>query len=104
MGKKIYIAKAVFTGTETLHGQAIITEDGTIKNIIDESLLTGNDDVTDFGDALIAPAFIDIQLYGAHGRLLAVYPDAETVREIYQYCKNGGAAIACLRWLPIPTM
>jgi N-acetylglucosamine-6-phosphate deacetylase len=41
---------------------------------------------------LLAPAFIDLQLYGAQGRLLAVYPDEITVGAIYQYCLSGGAA------------
>ncbi len=42
--------------------------------------------------ATIAPAFIDLQLYGANNRLLAEYPDAQTVSDIVQYSKHGGAA------------
>ena len=33
-----------------------------------------------------------MQLYGANNRLLAVYPDVQTVADIVHYCKRGGAA------------
>ena len=35
---------------------------------------------------------MDIQLYGAYGRLLSAFPDRETVEAIYLYSKEGGAA------------
>ena len=49
-------------------------------------------EIIDFKNALIAPAFIDLQLYGAHKRLLIAYPDAESVKAIYDYSKAGGAS------------
>jgi N-acetylglucosamine-6-phosphate deacetylase len=48
--------------------------------------------VTDFGEeAIIAPALVDLQLYGANNRLLSVYPDAQTVSDIVEYSRKGGA-------------
>ncbi len=41
--------------------------------------------------ALIAPSFIDLQLYGAEGRLLSVFPDAATIHAIKRFCEAGGA-------------
>ena len=35
----------------------------------------------------IAPAFIDLQLYGAYKKLLSAYPNAESVKAIYDYSK-----------------
>ena len=40
---------------------------------------------------ILAPAFIDIQIYGAHGKLLAVYPEADSLFKLRDYCIAGGA-------------
>lgn len=44
---------------------------------------------------MIVPAFIDLQLYGAYGKLLAVYPEPDSLHRISEYSRKGGAA-ACL--------
>ncbi len=90
--KIIYKAHKIFNGNEILPQYAVIVNNGIIETVMPASSVHEDAEVIDFGDALIAPAFIDLQLYGAHGRLLAVYPDAVTVAAIYNYCLNGGAA------------
>src|SRR6476619_8489979 len=90
--KNIYKAGKIFNGNETLPEYAVIVNDGAIESVIPASSVHEDAETIDFGDALIAPAFIDLQLYGAHGRLLAVYPDEVTVAAIYNYCLSGGAA------------
>ncbi len=88
-----YLAATVYTGNSTLHHQALIVKDGLIEDSIPAvSLQKELYELVDFGEAILAPAFMDIQLYGAYDRLLAIYPDAETVAAIYQYSKAGGAA------------
>jgi len=87
----IYKAAKIFTGHEMLTSHAVIVNNGIIKNVIESSSIPGDEPVTDLGDVILAPAFVDIQLYGAHKRLLAVYPDAATVSAIYDYCAAGGA-------------
>lgn len=89
---KIYCAERIFTGYEMLHHHAITVNDNTIADIIPSNKINGNTEIIDFENALIAPAFIDLQLYGAHKRLLSAYPDAETVKAIYDYSKAGGAS------------
>src|SRR6266487_6448743 len=90
--KIIYKANKVFNGNEILPQYAVIVSNGVIETVMPFSSINEKAEVIDFGDALIAPAFIDLQLYGAHGRLLAVYPDEITVAAIYNYCLNSGAA------------
>src|SRR5436853_643006 len=90
--KIIYKANKIFNGNETLQQYAVIVNDGIIETVMPASSVHDDTEVIDFGDSLIAPAFIDLQLYGAHERLLAVYPDDVTVEAIYNYCLNGGAA------------
>lgn len=88
----IYKAQSIFTGTELLSNHAVKVVDGIIEKIFPVLDINSNEQVEDLGNVILAPAFIDIQLYGAHGRLLSVYPDAETITEIANYSKNGGAA------------
>ena len=87
-----YTAHKIFTGYEILHHHAIIVSDGTIAEIIPSNKINGDIKVIDFKNALIAPAFIDLQLYGAHKKLLSAYPNAESVKAIYDYSKAGGAS------------
>jgi len=92
MNKIIYKAAKVFNGSEILPQYAVVVNSGVIEAVMPSSSLYADAEVVDLGDVLLAPAFIDLQLYGAHGRLLAVYPDEITVAAIYNYCLNGGAA------------
>jgi N-acetylglucosamine-6-phosphate deacetylase len=40
----------------------------------------------------VVPALIDLQIYGAGGKLLSEFPEANTIQLIYEYCVAGGAA------------
>ncbi|WP_447640655.1 MULTISPECIES: N-acetylglucosamine-6-phosphate deacetylase [Chitinophagaceae] len=92
MSSTIYTAGKIFTGEEILQHHAVEISNGRIIDVQPISNYNNETIVTLGEDALLAPAFLDIQLYGAHGRLLSVFPDRETVEAIYQYSKNGGAA------------
>ncbi len=92
--KKIYKAEKIFTGSNWLQDHAIITDSGTIQEIDPVSSL--NENVSEnFPGCFIAPAFIDLQIYGAHQKLFAVYPEPDALYKLKDYCKNGGAAF-CL--------
>ncbi|PZP44744.1 MAG: N-acetylglucosamine-6-phosphate deacetylase [Pseudopedobacter saltans] len=92
MSRQLYAASKIFTGEQLLKDHAIEVENNIIINVqpVDHYPDFPMDNF--YTDALIVPAFIDIQLYGAFGRLLSVFPDKETVSAIYEYSKNGGAA------------
>jgi len=87
-----YTAHKVFNGKEMLPHHAVIVEGDCIKDVLPLVSIGSELPVIDFGDTYIVPAFIDLQLYGAYGRLLAVYPDAQSVENIYTYSAAGGAA------------
>jgi len=89
---KIYLAQRIFTGTEMLEQHAIIVKDNTITAIIPANEVDRSTAFTDYKNAIISPAFIDLQLYGAYKRLLSAYPDKESVQAIYEYSKAGGAS------------
>ncbi|MFT3682810.1 MAG: N-acetylglucosamine-6-phosphate deacetylase [Ferruginibacter sp.] len=93
MNKRVvYKAARIFIRHSMLSSHAIIVNDGLIEDIVPAASLGSDVNVVDEGDVILAPAFIDLQLYGAYQRLLAVYPDAETVAAIYDYSVKGGAA------------
>lgn len=88
----IYSAKQIFTGETWLTEHALVTRSGKIVDIVQRSSLGSDRAVVEFGDDFIAPALVDLQIYGAQGRLLAVYPEADAIFKLRDYCYAGGAA------------
>jgi N-acetylglucosamine-6-phosphate deacetylase len=81
-----YTAARIFTGDRLLENHSITFSNGKIEEIAPASS-AGEPDAY-----LVAPAFMDIQIYGAYGRLLSVYPDTASLHQLYAYCSQGGAA------------
>lgn len=90
-----YIADRIFTGEQWLNNHAVIVNDGLIEAVIPVSSLSSSQPVEQFHNCFIAPAFIDLQIYGAYEKLLAVYPVADSLYKLKEYCEKGGAAF-CL--------
>jgi N-acetylglucosamine-6-phosphate deacetylase len=89
---KIYTAHRIFTGDAWLNNHAVIVENGSISSVLPVSSLSSSQLVHSFDDCIIAPAFIDLQIYGAYGKLLAAYPEADSLFKLAAYCEKGGAA------------
>lgn len=87
--QQTFRAEKIFTGSQWLTQKEILVSNGVITDIIpatkpgSESRLAG---------LILAPAFIDIQIYGADGQLLAVFPVADSLHKLYAYCTQGGAS------------
>jgi len=92
MAAQFYFAEKLFTGEKLLENYIIQVDGGKIIGLKPQSQYANIGTIHLGENVLVAPAFLDIQLYGAHGRLLSVFPDKETVEAIYQYSKDGGAA------------
>ncbi|MEN9686275.1 MAG: hypothetical protein RLZZ28_2061 [Bacteroidota bacterium] len=82
-------AEKIFTGTEWLENKAVKVSEGKIVSILSATDAAVHNPVKAY---ILAPAFADIQIYGAYGKLLAVYPEAASLHLLYQYCSEGGAA------------
>ena len=76
----------LFTGSEWLSEVVISFENGKIISIQKEGYERNN------AMPIVAPALIDLQIYGAENKLLSEYPEADTIEKIYRYCLAGGAA------------
>jgi N-acetylglucosamine-6-phosphate deacetylase len=86
---RIYKAEKIFTGSEWLIEKAIVVTGGIISDILPLETLTNK--AADLSP-IIAPAFIDIQIYGAYEKLFSVFPDTNALHQLYAYCTQGGAA------------
>lgn len=75
-----------------MHDHAIIARDGIIENIVPASSLNEADIIESFPGCFMAPAFIDLQIYGAYKKLFAVYPETGSLKKLNEYCNSGGAA------------
>jgi N-acetylglucosamine-6-phosphate deacetylase len=88
----IISADKVFTGESWLSDHYISIENGIIKSVENASA-DSTLEIKHFKDCFIAPAFIDIQIYGAYDKLFAVYPEPATLELLHNYCVAGGAVL-----------
>lgn len=89
---KAYSANLIFDGEEWLNDQAVTVADGIIEQVLPISDLPPGTEPEYFSNSILAPAFIDLQIYGAYEKLFAVYPDTDSLRLLNNYCHSGGAA------------
>ncbi len=84
-------AEKIFTGEEWISNHAIIAENDTIQDIVPKESIPSGVNIISYPNSFLAPCFLDIQIYGAHGSLLSAYPTSETLEKMLDYCKSGGA-------------
>lgn len=92
---QFYTADRIFTGEEWIRNSAIEVAGGKILSVLRIDEISSDHRVQNFSKCLIVPAYLDLQIYGAKGRLLAVYPEQDSVRTLAEHCKVGGTAF-CL--------
>ena len=90
---QIISAKKIFTSKEWLYDHSIIVEDDIIVDIVATKSIRKSAQQSIYKS--IVPSFIDIQIYGAHNKLFAVYPNADAIFKLYDYCSKGGALHFC---------
>jgi N-acetylglucosamine-6-phosphate deacetylase len=92
MNKRIiYTSEKIFTGSNWLEHHAVIEEDNRIVDIVPASPLLLNQQTYQLiKHNILIPAFIDIQIYGAYGKLLSAYPEAGSLTRLYDYCSKNG--------------
>ena len=81
-----YSTKALFTGSEWLKNVVIHIENDLVVGI-DQKGFDANSAMP-----FIIPALIDLQLYGADGKLLSEFAEKLTIEKIYQYCIESGTS------------
>ena len=89
---KAYMNGRVFTGEKWLKGVCILVENNKIVEIVAENNLPLDVQRIDLQGNTLAPAFIDLQIYGGNGHLFGEYPSVNALEATYNYCLAGGAA------------
>lgn len=85
-----YYNGIIFDGTSLLSHRAVLTVEGRILAIIDEADIPSQAGKTDLNGNYIAPAFIDLQLYGGNGHLFSHDISIASLQATYEYCLSGG--------------
>lgn len=87
-----YVNARIFTGDEILENHAVTTYEGKITSIMPlaERATAGKE--IDLQGGLLAPAFIDLQIYGGNEHLFSLYPSVTSLAATVAYSKGGGAA------------
>ncbi len=76
-----YKAKKIFTSQKEIKDSYILVNDGIVLDVIPETSLPKEVTIQDFSQYNIAPAFIDLQIYGGGGSLFNTEPTAATIQK-----------------------
>ena len=91
--RRAYKASEIFTGESILKGHQVVVKDGWIEKVISSSETDPGIPVVDLGETMILPGWVDAQVYGAAGFLLAQYPVPETLQAMNEdFMKTGTVA------------
>lgn len=84
-----YTNARIFTGETILERSSVIVDGG---KIIAVGAPPSNAQVIDLSGLSLAPAGIDLQVYGGNGRLFNNEPTAETIQKTWESVRAGGSA------------
>lgn len=87
-----YTNARVFTGQSVELNKAVLVEAGVITGLVPVSAIPAHYEMRDLGGSNLAPAFIDLQLYGGKGRLFSQELNVEALQATYEYCLAGGCS------------
>ena len=85
-----YTNGIIFTGIEKISGKTLLTEDDKIKGVIENELIPQNAKIIDCKDLIIAPGFIDLQIYGGGGYLFSNKPTATALKSMADSLLSSG--------------
>ena len=88
---RAYVNGKIFTGEKMLLDHCVLAENGKIIDLVESNAVPAHIATTDLHGNLLAPAFIDLQIYGGNGHLFGEFPSAEALKATYEYCLSGGA-------------
>ncbi|HEY0611057.1 MAG TPA: N-acetylglucosamine-6-phosphate deacetylase [Chitinophaga sp.] len=87
-----YVNARIFTGDRFLNDHAVLTDNGRIIGVWPVTEVPEGSKTVNLGGATLAPALIDLQIYGGNGKLFPYSTDIPSLAATYEYCRGGGAA------------
>ncbi|MHA4811589.1 N-acetylglucosamine-6-phosphate deacetylase [Flavitalea flava] len=85
-----FIAREIFTGQEIKTGMAVLVKDGKIAALVEASAIPAGYRRQELRGGLLAPAFMDLQIYGGNGKLFSAEMTTDSLEAVYEYCLQGG--------------
>ncbi len=85
-----FVAREIFTGREIHTGKAVLVRDGKIVDLVAAAAIPAGYRVRELPGYMLAPAFIDLQIYGGNGKLFSAEMTTESLEAVYEYCLQGG--------------
>lgn len=85
-----FSAKYIFDGQHLLENKAVLVANNLIVDIVDKKQLVNPDRIIEYGDGIITPGFIDLQLNGCGGVLFNNAISLDTLEVMYQTCLKSG--------------
>jgi N-acetylglucosamine-6-phosphate deacetylase len=84
------IAREIFTGHDIQTGKAVLIRDSKIVDIVPVEDIPVGYRVRELPGYMLAPAFIDLQIYGGNGLLFSADLSTAALEATYEYCLQGG--------------
>lgn len=111
----------ILTGTKKFRHKALLFDESGIKDIIEPDDIPSDTIIVDGDGAFVSPGLIDLQIYGAGGKLFSAQPNGEAVQTICDAIVQSGTtsllltlatnstpvyrdAIATVRYNPHPAL
>jgi len=85
-----YTNGKIFTGEEIVPNKAVLTESEVIVGVVNADAIPSQYRTEDLKGFTMAPAFVDLQIYGGNGRLFSQDLSVESLKATYEYCLYGG--------------
>ncbi len=90
MMQAAYTNCTIFTGSHTEKDKAILVKNNVVEKMTDINHIPAGYKIEDLQGINVAPAFIDLQIYGGNGKLFSAELTTAAIAATYQYCVSGG--------------
>lgn len=85
-----YTNARLFTGHTIETNKAVLTENNIIVDVVPATEIPAHFSAYDLQGQNLAPAFIDLQIYGGNGKLFSHEISVASLHATYEYCLAGG--------------
>ena len=82
----------IFTGATIESEKAILVDGEVVEDIVPREQVHAGYTIKDLQGLNIAPAFIDLQIYGGNGKMFSHELTTGALQATYEYCLSGGCA------------
>jgi N-acetylglucosamine-6-phosphate deacetylase len=87
-----FATREIFTGHEIVTGKVVLVKDGKVVAIVAKNNIPAGYRIKEMDTYMLAPAFMDLQIYGGNGKLFSAELTTESLEATYEYCLQGGCS------------